>query len=187
MSSRVSLCTLALPTVSWYWPMSLQTTGESFVSIFYWLMLNIQGLDLNDYTFKKIFLSLVFCKSNFITSLYVLCYCNEAKQKNHQSSEAITKVRERWYQRSNSLVPKSHFIMCLSLLENKVGLSPEDLAWLLQHLLSCWKSQNPPAGKWITDECFLHLTVTFLWKIGLWILTDDVLPFLLVTLSRDPS
>ena len=119
---------------------------HSTVKIFYWLMLNIQGLELNDYTFKKIFLSLVFCKSNFITTLYVLC-CNEAKQKNHQSSEAITKVRERWYQRSNSLVPKSHFIMCLSLLENKVGLSPEDLAWLLQHLLSCWKSQNPPAGK----------------------------------------
>ena len=119
-------------------------------------MLNIQGLELNDYTFKKIFLSLVFCKSNFITTLYVLC-CNEAKQKNHQSSEAITKVRERWYQRSNSLVPKSHFIMCLSLLENKVGLSPEDLAWLLQHLLSCWKSQNPPAGKMNQKLIFVAL------------------------------
>ena len=135
---------------------------------------------------SKKYFSVSFSARVILSQMYVLC-CNEAKQKNHQSSEAITKVRERWYQRSNSLVPKSHFIMCLSLLENKVGLSPEDLAWLLQHLLSCWKSQNPPAGKWITDECFLHLTVTFLWKIGLWILTDDVLPFLLVTLSKDPS
>ena len=83
----------------------------------------------------------------------------------------------------------SHFISSVSSSHVWVSItikwkyvSPEDLAWLLQHLLSYWKSQNPPAGK------KNHSWKTWICIIGLWqVLTDDVLPFLLVTLSKDPS